>query len=92
MMVKQKRILIEPGDIVQLHVQCPRCGNQFPVEWRYPIPERCPLCSHDWRMEGLVNKPPELPVKVLMDALYYVSSQPSPVSVLLEITPETLDC
>ncbi|MDE2684144.1 MAG: hypothetical protein OXI54_08345 [Chloroflexota bacterium] len=49
-MVKQTRILFDPGDIEQMRLCCGHCGGDasYPFSQTFKVPARCPHCLADW--------------------------------------------
>ena len=54
MMVKEKRLLLEPGDITHLRLTCERCNGATlcTLKSEQAAPLACPHCGTPWRRSG----------------------------------------
>ena len=71
MMVRETRIIFEPGDIRKLRAVCRKCGGEvdLPFRARYkPPPSDCPHCRTTWYNPGVEDPTVEAMLNLLQDA------------------------
>ena len=50
-MVKETRIVVNPGDVLCVRVKCPKCTNAIVLRLEtdeVTLRDRCPICDHLW--------------------------------------------
>ena len=91
-MVKETRLVFEPGDILNVRVTCDKCKGQmvYPLVEGFPVPDTCPHCQTPFVLSAGIGRAVIHHTAALLTAIKFFAANKneSPVVIQLEIHDE----